>query len=95
MTRLSPSRIPGARKVGRDCNLWHIESDCTLCEGTGWVDDPRDAVFPAAVPSMICGAILQAGATLDDVVVIALEGRESEEEDWDVEDGAVLVFHNL
>ena len=71
---------------------WH-ERDCRKCGGTGQLDDStrRGVSVCASLEDLylyFCGR----HAELTDRWVVELEGRESEEEDWDAADGAVLIY---
>lgn len=67
--------------------------DCPDCDGSGEVDDStRRGVSCCRSLADLYAYFASRSATLDDVVVIELEGTLSEDEDWDADEGAVLVY---
>jgi hypothetical protein len=69
------------------------EEDCPACRGTGEIDDSRRdgvSVFPDL--DSLYRYMLSRDAKLDEgTQVVGLEGRPSEDRDFDADEGALLV----
>jgi hypothetical protein len=66
--------------------------ECPTCEGSGEIDDSRRqgvSVFPAE--DGLFRYMLRRDAELKDARLVELEGRECEDEDFDADEGALLV----
>ena len=65
---------------------------CPACQGSGEVDDScRDGVSVFPDESGLYRYMVRRGADLVDSVVVELEGRPTEDEDFDADEGALLV----
>jgi hypothetical protein len=67
--------------------------DCPTCKGTGEITETeRRGVSVFRDPDTLYGYMLRRGNDMQDSVLVELEGRESDEPDWDADEGALLVF---
>lgn len=80
-----------------DCPSCHGElrykDDCPACEGSGHITDAQRrgvSVFPDE--EGLYKYMVERGADFEDCVVVELEGHESEDEDFDADEGALLVI---
>jgi hypothetical protein len=87
-------------KSGRpdpDCPACHGEvrytAECPACEGDGEIDDSvRDGVSVFPDEDGLYRYMLKRDAELDDrCQLVALEGEQSEDEDFDADEGALLI----
>ncbi len=78
-------RGTGVRYIGED------EGTCAPCDGRGEVEDVRSGVSVCRSLETLAAYIVDRSAYTDGCVVVKLEGTVSDDEDWDAEDGAVLV----
>lgn len=71
-----------------------IETEpCEICNGDREVkDNTRHGISCCESLQQLENYFETRSADLANVVVVAFEGRESDEEDWDADEGAVLVF---
>lgn len=67
-------------------------STCTACRGRGEVEDVRRGVSCCRSLDELRNYFAGRDATIDYDVVVELEATLSEDDDWDEEDGAVLVY---
>jgi DnaJ-class molecular chaperone len=79
-----------------DCPSCHGErrykDTCPACEGTGEITDAKRrgvSVFPDE--DGLYRYMISRGADIENCVVVELEGIESEDEDFDADEGALLV----
>ncbi len=80
-----------------DCPSCHGElryrDECPACAGSGHITDAQRrgvSVFPDE--DGLYRYMLERGADFENCVVVELEGRESEDEDFDADEGALLVI---
>ena len=69
------------------------KDECPACEGSGHITDAARrgvSVFPDE--EGLYRYMVERGADFEDCVVVELEGRESEDEDFDADEGALLVI---
>ncbi len=67
--------------------------ECPACEGSGEIDDSeREGVSVFPDEDGLYRYMLERGADFDECIVVALEGHESEDEDFDADEGALLVI---
>ena len=67
--------------------------ECPACEGSGYITDAQRrgvSVFPDE--EGLYRYMVDRGADFGDCIVIELEGHESEDEDFDADEGALLVI---
>ncbi len=67
--------------------------ECPACEGSGYITDAQRrgvSVFPDE--DGLYKYMVERGADFEDCVVVELEGHESEDEDFDADEGALLVI---
>jgi hypothetical protein len=67
--------------------------ECPACKGTGEITETKRrgvSVFPAS--DTLYSYMLRRDNDMQDSVLVELEGRESDEPDWDADEGALLVF---
>ena len=67
--------------------------ECPACKGTGEITETERrgvSVFPAS--DTLYSYMLRRDNDMQDSVLVELEGRESDEPDWDADEGALLVF---
>jgi hypothetical protein len=79
-----------------DCPSCHgevfYEEECPACEGTGEIDDStRDGVSVFPDEEGLYRYMRRRGADIEGSVLVVLEGEPSEEEDFDADEGALLV----
>jgi DnaJ-class molecular chaperone len=79
-----------------DCPACHgkvrYEDECPACEGSGEIDDSsREGVSVFPELDGLYRYMMRRDADLDGCVVVELEGRESADEDFDADEGALLV----
>jgi DnaJ-class molecular chaperone len=68
------------------------EDECPACEGSGEIDDSsRDGVSVFPDEDGLYRYMVKRDADLDGVVVVELQGEESSDEDFDADDGALLI----
>lgn len=69
------------------------EDECPACEGSGEIDDSaRDGVSVFPDEDGLYRYMIERDADLDDAcLLVALEGEESEDEDFDADEGALLI----
>ena len=68
------------------------EDDCPACEGSGEVDDScRDGVSVFPEEDGLYRYMLKRDADLDGCQVVELEGEESPDDDFDADEGALLI----
>ena len=68
------------------------EGRCPACRGTGEVDDePRDGVSVFADPDGLYRYMIKRDGDLKGSVLVKLEGEPTGDEDFDADEGAVLV----
>jgi hypothetical protein len=69
------------------------EAECPVCEGSGEVDDSsRDGISVFPELDGLYRYMIKRDADLDEgCTVVELEGRNSEDEDFDADEGALLV----
>ncbi len=66
--------------------------DCPACEGSGEVDDSaRDGISVFPDEDGLYRYVLKRDAELDGACVVELEGMSSNDEDFDADEGALLV----
>jgi hypothetical protein len=66
--------------------------ECPACEGTGEIDDTsRDGVSVFPDLDGLYRYMVRRDAHVEDAVVVELEGRPSEDDDFDADEGALLV----
>jgi RecJ-like exonuclease len=66
--------------------------ECPACEGTGYITDAkRDGVSVFPEEEGLYRYMVERDAELEDCVVIELEGEPSDDEDFDADEGALLV----
>ena len=66
--------------------------ECPACEGTGHIDDTMRrgvSVFPEV--DGLYRYMLKRDADLDGCLLVELDGEESEDEDFDADEGALLI----
>lgn len=69
-----------------------FEDECPACEGSGEVDDSaRDGISVFPDEDGLYRYMLKRGADLDGCRLVELAGRPSEDEDFDADEGALLV----
>ena len=67
-------------------------AECPACEGSGEIDDSsREGVSVFPDEDGLYRYMLRREADLDEAVVVELEGSESADEDFDADEGALLV----
>jgi hypothetical protein len=83
---------------GRDPNCpscggeLRYRAECPACEGSGEVDDSeRDGVSVFPEEDGLYRYMLRRGAELAGAKLVELEGRESDDQDFDADEGALLV----
>jgi DnaJ-class molecular chaperone len=67
--------------------------ECPACEGSGFITDAQRrgvSVFPDE--EGLYRYMVERGADFEDCVVVELEGEPSEDEDFDADEGALLVI---
>ena len=67
--------------------------ECPACEGSGYITDAKRrgvSVFPDE--DGLYKYMVDRDADFEDCVVVELEGHESEDEDFDADEGALLVI---
>jgi hypothetical protein len=70
----------------------HGEGECPACEGSGEIDDSqRDGVSVFPDEDGLYGYMVRRDADLEGAVLLELEGRRSDDEDFDADEGALLV----
>jgi len=79
-----------------DCPVCHGEvryqDECPACEGSGEVDDScRDGVSVFPDEDGLYRYMLKRDADLDGCVLVELEGKKSPDEDFDADEGALLI----
>jgi hypothetical protein len=68
------------------------EAECPACEGSGAVDDSqRDGVSVFPDEDGLYRYMLGRDADIDAAVLVELEGQPSDDEDFDADEGAVLI----
>jgi hypothetical protein len=85
----------GADEEGKPCDKCAGEghSACPACKGTGRVIHTRRrgvSVFPD--PDGLYRYMLRRDSDMEGSVLVELEGRESDDVDFDADEGALLVF---
>jgi len=81
-----------------ECNgegrRWHYGEEivCEACGGDGWVEDVRHGVSACLTLDDLRAYFLSRGADLEDTVLVEMEAEWAEDEDFDVDAGAVLVI---
>ncbi len=66
--------------------------ECPACEGSGEIDDTsRDGVSVFPDEDGLYRYMLGRGAEIDGAVLVELEGTPAEDEDFDADEGAVLI----
>jgi hypothetical protein len=66
---------------------------CPACKGTGEITETeRRGVSVFRDPDTLYSYMLRRDNDMDDSVLVELEGSESDEPDWDADEGALLVF---
>jgi hypothetical protein len=85
-------------KAGRDpnCPACHgeisYEDECPACEGSGEVDDSsRDGVSVFPDEEGLYRYMIRRDADLDGCRLVVLEGEKSPDEDFDADEGALLI----
>jgi hypothetical protein len=69
------------------------EADCPACSGTGEIDDSERhgiSVFPDK--EGLYRYMRKRGAEIDDACLVELEGEPSPDEDFDADEGAMLII---
>jgi hypothetical protein len=67
--------------------------ECPACKGTGQITETeRRGVSVFRDADTLYGYMLRRGNDMQDSQLLELEGRESDEPDWDADEGALLVF---
>ena len=79
------------------CEVCHgeveFEGDCPACKGTGEItESERRGVSVFQDPDGLYRYMLRRDTDMDDSVLVELEGTESDEPDFDADEGALLVF---
>lgn len=79
-----------------DCPACHgrlrYEAECPACEGSGEIDDSqREGVSVFPDEDGLYRYMIKRDAYLDSCCLVALEGEQSEDEDFDADDGALLI----
>ena len=79
-----------------DCPSCHgeisYERECPACEGTGVIDDvARHGVSVFPDEDGLYRYMLRREADLEDCVLVELTGRETGDEDFDADEGALLI----
>ncbi len=68
------------------------KDECPACEGTGEITDAqRDGVSVFPEEEGLYRYMLERDADLDGCVVVELEGEPTDDEDFDADEGALLV----
>lgn len=69
------------------------KDECPACEGSGYITEAARrgvSVFPDE--EGLYRYMVERGADFEGCVVVELEGRQSEDEDFDADEGALLVI---
>jgi hypothetical protein len=67
--------------------------ECPACKGTGEITETeRRGVSVFRDPDTLYTYMLRRDNEMQDSMLVELEGRESDEPDWDADEGALLVF---
>jgi hypothetical protein len=86
-----------ARRADPRCESCHgeveFEGECPACRGSGEVtDSQRNGVSVFPDPDGLYRYMHKRDADMSGSVLVELEGRESDEPDFDADEGALLVF---
>ena len=85
----SGSRDPNCESCGGKVT-W--EEECPACEGSGEIDDSsRDGVSVFPDEDGLYRYMRERDAEIEESVLLELEGRESDDEDFDADEGALLI----
>jgi hypothetical protein len=70
----------------------YYEEECPACEGSGEIDDSeRDGVSVFPDEEGLYRYMRRRDADLDGSLLVELEGEPSEDEDFDADEGALLI----
>ena len=83
------SRDPDCESCGGKVT-W--EEECPACEGSGEIDDSeRDGISVFPDEDGLYRYMRERDADIGDSVLLVLEGKESSDEDFDADEGALLI----
>src|SRR5215211_4398763 len=69
------------------------EDECPTCKGTGEITEPqRRGVSVFRDPDTLYSYMLRRDTDMEDSKLVELEGTESDDVDYDADEGALLVF---
>jgi hypothetical protein len=78
--------------TGKTEHVGGVTAECPACEGTGEIDDSeRDGVSVFPDEDALYRYMLSRDADLEDGVLVELEGVPSDDEDFDADEGALLI----
>jgi hypothetical protein len=80
---------PGCPVCGGDVRYW---GECPACGGSGEIDDSsRDGVSVFPDEKGLYRYMLRRRGKLGDALLVELEGEPTEDEDFDADEGALLI----